>query len=59
MSRLVSQDRNSRGSVQVELVAVLDVEHEISSVQELHYEEEVLLDREGREIGQQAGVRGL
>lgn len=46
MSPVVSQDRNLRGSVQVELVAVLDVEHEISAVQELHHEEEVLLDRE-------------
>ena len=33
-----------RGSVRVELVAVLDVEHEISSIQILHHEEQVLLD---------------
>lgn len=35
-----------RGSVQVKLVAVLDVEHEIPAVQVLHHEEEVLLDTE-------------
>lgn len=38
--------RDIRGSVQVKLVAVLDVEHEIPSVQILHHEEEVLLDTE-------------
>lgn len=38
--------RDIRRSVQVKLVAVLDVEHEIPSVQVLHHEEEVLLDTE-------------
>ena len=33
-----------RGSVRVKLVAVLDVEHEISSIQILHHEEQILLD---------------
>lgn len=33
-----------RSSVQVKLVTVLNVEHEVASVQILHYEEEVLLD---------------
>lgn len=32
--------------MQVKLVAVLDVEHEIASVQVLHHKEEVLLDAE-------------
>lgn len=35
-----------RGSVQVKLVAVLDVEHEIASVQILHHKEQILLDTE-------------
>lgn len=43
---------NIRSSVQVELVTVLNVEHEVSSVQILHYEEEVLLDGEMLELGQ-------
>lgn len=32
-----------RGSVLIELVAVLDVEHQVSSVDKLHHEEQVLL----------------
>lgn len=36
--------------MQVKLVAVLDVEHEISSVQILHHEEEVLLDTKFKEV---------
>lgn len=43
---------NIRSSVQVKLVTVLNVEHEVSSVQILHYEEEVLLDVEMLELGQ-------
>lgn len=39
------QQEDLRGSVQVELVAGLDVEHEISSVQILHHKEEVLLEK--------------
>lgn len=39
---------NIRGSMQVKLVAVLDVKHEIASVQVLHHKEEVLLDAEIR-----------
>lgn len=35
---------DSRGSVQVKLVAVLDVEHKIPSIQILHDEEQVFLD---------------
>lgn len=35
---------NIRSSVQVKLVTVLNVEHEVASVQILHDEEEVLLE---------------
>lgn len=35
---------NIRSSVQGKPVTVLNVEHEVASVQILHYEEEVLLD---------------
>ena len=38
--------RDIRGSVHVKLMAVLDVEHEVPSVQILHHKEEVLLDTE-------------
>lgn len=37
-----------RGSVHVKLVAELDVEHEVASVQVLHHKEEVLLDKRRR-----------
>ena len=33
----------SRGSVEIEAAFVLDVEHQVASIQVLHYKEEVLL----------------
>lgn len=50
-----------RGSVQVKLVAALDVEHEIPSIQILHHKEQVLLDTkmqrgQGRRLMRKVGV---
>lgn len=34
-----------RGSVEIEAAFVLDVEHQVTSIQVLHYKEEVLLGK--------------
>lgn len=41
--------QDSRGSVEVEAPLVLDVEHQVSPIQELHHEEQVVLQQITRE----------